>query len=169
MSREVRPVLLFLLILLGGGRNVAEAQTIDPHQLYEEKCARCHAPHAGDFVHESLILSGENVLGRKSNQDVRGFLDAGHGGLTPVEINTMATFLTQISLSGQLFHNKCLICHDRAVRLARLELRIKEGRLVGRYSGRDIERFLNDHGRLKADEISKIVSVLKRQLETAGN
>lgn len=26
------------------------AQTIEPRRLYEQRCTRYHAPHAGDFV-----------------------------------------------------------------------------------------------------------------------
>lgn len=167
----MRPVLLFLVTLsaIGQSWNGAKAQTIDPHQLYEQKCSRCHAPHAGDFVHESLLFSDNRVLGRKSSRELPTFFDTGHGNLAPDEIDTMVAFLTQIRQSGQLFHDKCLICHDRAARFARIELTIKDDRLVGRYSGRDIEPFLEKHGRLEADELSKIVTVLKRQLEFAQN
>ena len=71
-----------------------------------------------------------------------------------------------IELSGGLFEKKCRICHDRAVKLARTELTIKDGRLVGRYSKRDIATFLAGHGRLTADEVPLIVDMLKRQIAT---
>lgn len=165
--RAFKPFLLLLPILLAGGQNAA-AQSADPHEIYERNCAQCHAPHAGDFVHDNLALSGNTIVGLKSKRDVRAFLQSGHGKLTPEEIDILVAALTQIRLSGRLFHDKCLICHDRAVRLARTELVIKDGRLVGCFSGRDIERFLKEHGRLDADEVLSMVAVLKRQLETAG-
>lgn len=163
----MRPVFLLLLIVFAIGQNRAAAQAIDPHLLYEQKCSRCHAPHAGDFVHDSLLLSGDKLLGQKSGEEVPVFLNTGHGNLTPEEIDAMVAFLTQIRKSGQLFHEKCLICHDRAAQFARITLEIEDGRLVGRYSGRDIKQFLKTHGRLETGEVSKIMTVLKRQLEIA--
>ena len=107
------------------------------------------------------------TLGRKSRRELRPFLEAGHGKLTPDEITTMVTHLTNILQSGRVYHAKCLICHDRAVRFARTRLRIVDDVLIGRYSGRDIAQFLRGHGRLTGDEVPKMVEVLKRQLTTA--
>lgn len=141
------------------------AQQLDPHQLYEEKCAGCHQPHAGEFVHEKLLGSDGKIQGRNSRRELRAFLEKGHGGLTPAELEIILTHLTAIQRSGRVFHDKCLICHDRAVNLARSKLIMRDGKLVGRYTGRDIAEFLSDHGRLTADEVPKMVEVLIRQLD----
>jgi len=82
------------------------------------------------------------------------------------EAKAMVAQLMSIERSGGVFEKKCRICHDRAVRLARTELVIEGGRLVGRYSKRDIVAFLANHGRLIADEVPKIVDMLKRQITT---
>jgi cytochrome c5 len=168
VARKLIPIGLCVLHILAGIANVA-AQTIDPHKLYEKRCARCHAPHAGDFVHESLVQSGDEVKGRKTSIELRRFLSKGHGKLSLKEIDAMVSHLIAIQKSGRLFHNKCRKCHDRAVVLARTKLIVKNGRLIGRYSNRKIDEFLTHHGRLTPDEVSKMVSVLKRQSDTAEN
>ena len=152
------------LIAFLAGPCIAYAQSLDPHRLYEERCAKCHAPHAGDFVHDSLVHSDGKVVGRKTSKELRSFLTEGHGKLEAVEIDAIVKHLTSIQKSGRLFHNKCLICHDRAVALARSQLVIRNGRLQGRYSGRDIMEFLYNHGRLEDKEVTTMIQVLKRQL-----
>jgi hypothetical protein len=147
----------------------ASSQTIDPHRVYEQKCAQCHEPHAGEFVRNKLIRSGEELFGSKSRRELRAFLEAGHGKLTQPEIDAIILHFMSIDQSGQLFENKCRICHDRAVTLARRNLVIENGRLAGRYTGADIEKFLSGHGRLEPDELSTMVAVLKRQLATKEN
>ena len=154
---------LSLLVVPAGG---AVAQAIDPHELYEQQCGGCHTPHAGDFVHESLVKSEGRVLGRESGEELRTFLKAGHGKLSAEEIDVMVDHLTAIQQSGRLFHRKCRICHERAVVLARRDLILRNGELFGRYTDRKMETFLSNHGRLTSDEVSEMVEVLKRQLET---
>ncbi len=162
-------VLSALVIFAGGGCTAASAQTIDPHLLYEQNCGGCHAPHAGDFVHDSLVRSNGHVQGRKSCQELRAFLQSGHGNLSIDEIGAMVRHLTDIQRSGRLFHDKCKICHGRAVVFARDELLLKDGKLTGRYSKRNIEQFLPGHGRLNADEVPGMIEVLKRHLNTRSD
>lgn len=50
--------------------------------------------------------------------------------------------------------------------LARRELALRGDRLVGRYTGRDIALFLENHGRLEGPEIETILRMLERQLAT---
>ncbi|MBZ0216372.1 MAG: hypothetical protein K8F25_07465 [Fimbriimonadaceae bacterium] len=157
---------LFLMLLAGayGVSQSAFAQSGDPHQLYETKCAGCHEAHAGEFVRSHLERNGDNLAGRKTGMDLRAFLERGHGKLATQEIETIVMHFTAIFESGAIFQEKCLICHDRAVILARRQLIFKDGRLVGRYSGRDVETFLQHHGRLERAEITALVQILKRQL-----
>lgn len=157
---------LSLLVVPAGS---AFTQAIDPHELYEQQCGGCHTPHAGDFVHESLIKSEGRILGRKSGEELRAFLEAGHGKLSANEIDVMVAHLTAIQQSGRLFHRKCRICHERAKILARRELILKDGKLFGRYTDRNMATFLSNHGRLTPEEVSRMVEVLKRQLGALGN
>ena len=158
-------------ILLGlaiTGSPALQAQDLDPHALYEGSCARCHESHAGEFVPKGLVRRGERILGRESGKELRAFLAAGHGRLAPGEVDAMVAHLAFILEAGGLFRDKCLICHDRAVVLARRELILRDGRLIGRYTGRDIAVFLENHGRLDGDEVATILNMLERQLVGTG-
>lgn len=159
-------IFIGLLAIMFIGNLTAVAQPIDPHELYEQRCSGCHAPHAGEFVHENLKRLGDKIIGRGTGKELRPFLAGGHGNLAPLEIAAMVVHLTSIAEVGALFRNQCFICHGRAVALARSELIVRDGRVVGRYSGRDIETFLGRHGRLERGQISAIVQMLERQLAT---
>lgn len=170
MSRLRRVVALSVLTLLAGNAVFSPpAQAIDPHRLYEQSCGGCHAPHAGDFAHESLTATGGRIYGRTSGKELSAFLAAGHGGLSAEELASMVEHLTYITRAGRLFHDKCKICHGRAVTFARSQLYLKDGKLTGRYSKRDTERFLHGHGRLTADEVPQMVETLRRHLITQDN
>jgi hypothetical protein len=156
--------LAFAVLSIGSG--ATSAQTLDPHELYEERCAGCHAPHAGEFVPNSLARRDGQIVGRDSGKELRPFLADGHGRLEPLEVDVMVAHLTAILEAGGLFREHCLMCHDRAVVLARRELVLRGNRLVGRYSGRDIAVFLENHGRLEGSEIVIVLRMLERHLAT---
>lgn len=167
-SRMPLMVLCVLAVLAQCGMD-ATAGTLDPHRIYEQRCAGCHGPHAGDFVSENLDAVGDRLYGRKTGREVRAFLNSGHGGVRQGEIDALAGLFEGIRRSGRLFRQKCLICHDRAVILARRELVIRNGRLVGEYTDRDIAHFLLDHGRLDGDEVARMVEMLNCQLQTQAS
>jgi cytochrome c5 len=141
------------------------AQEIDAHTVYERACAGCHSAHAGDFVFESLIASGEGLVGKKTGMPVAAMLSAGHGRLTAEEAEALAAQFIAIHEGGRLFQRKCYVCHQRAVVLSRLKLIEQDGRLVGRYTGRDIESFLAEHGRLTPDEVPLMLDRLSAQFK----
>ncbi|MBD1545180.1 hypothetical protein [Roseibium aggregatum] len=159
----------FLFLIALAATTPAFAQETDPHAIYEQGCARCHEAHAGDFVHNRLDLKEGRLVGKASGRDVETFLAGGHGGLAEAERQILIDQLIAIRRSGQLFHDKCLTCHDRAVELARSQLIVKDGLLVGRYSGKNTGDFLKGHGRLTPDEIDRMIAVLKRQLPGPAN
>lgn len=153
---------LYVLVLIG--RPAAHAQTIDPHALYEQRCSGCHAPHAGEFAHDNLESVGGTIAGRRTGKDLRSLLARGHGKLSPTEIDAMVAHLTSIVEAGSLFREKCFICHGRAAVLARSELILRNGTLYGRYSGRNVEAFLENHGRLNGPQIATVVAMLTGQI-----
>lgn len=163
MFRSTSKVMWLLAGLLAG-LGSAVGQTIDPHTIYEDKCARCHETHGGDFVRNNLELRDGQVVGRKAGTEIGAFLERGHGRLSPPELDLLAAHLISIRLTGQIYQDKCLICHDRAVDLARTRLIVKDGVLSGRYSGRVIGDFLVSHGRLDDEEQATIHTMLERQL-----
>lgn len=135
--------------------------------LYFERCGACHGP-AGELAETGLVSDGDVLRTRRTNADLRDFL-RGHGGdLTPTEIETVYAALRRVTQGAGRFREKCGICHPRARTLAQRKLMIRDGALVGRYSGRDIDAFLARHGRLTADEAVFFSGVLARARRADG-
>ena len=149
------------LLSLGGARG----QETDPHRIYEYRCATCHEADAGDFVSGNLLEGAAGTLiGILSGREVEAFLTDGHGGLAASERASLMKLFGNIADSDRPFLSNCRICHDRAVDLAREKLVLQDGKLYGRYSGRDIEMFLQVHGRLNPGQVPVVIDMLKRQL-----
>lgn len=144
------------------------AQTLDPHQIYETQCAGCHAPHARELVSEKLDMDAATLVSRKTARPLAEFLRAGHGGLTADQIDRLVRHMTDIRLSNQIFNRKCAICHVRMRELVGTDLVLQEGRVVGRYTGTDIEEFLFDHGRLLPQEVPEILDKMREHLGYGG-
>jgi len=161
-------VIAFLAAVTTMAFSPSRAQTIDPHAIYEQKCGGCHGSHAGEFVGGQLRQAGDAVIVSRNRRDLMAMLAAGHGRLNAAEIGALIAHFTAILRSDGLFREKCKICHGAAVALARLELELSDGRLVGRYTDRDIATFLENHGRLETAEIVTIVEMFVRQLGTRG-
>lgn len=142
-----------------------QAQSIDPHALYESRCTRCHEPHASDFARAHLMKDGGAVVGTETGQELSSLLD-GHRrtNLTTAEIGALVDHFGAMMETGWIFQEKCTLCHGAAVRLARTWLIMRGDTLLGRYSGRDIEVFLGNHGRLTAPEVQIVTKMLKRHL-----
>lgn len=141
------------------------AQQADPHLIYEENCAGCHAPDAGDFVTEKLIATDNGLVGKASGRPVIDYLKAGHGRLSDQEIDVLIEQFEFIQGTGRLFKEKCIVCHDNAAKFARLKLILRDDILTGRYTDRDVAELLLQHGRLDASEAQKMVEVLTHQLQ----
>ncbi|MHA1164225.1 MAG: hypothetical protein ACTSP0_01395 [Alphaproteobacteria bacterium] len=148
---------------------ICVAQTTDPHAVFEERCSRCHTPHAGQFARKALtILPGGQITGRKTNEPIQTFLADHSGHPSPAQIAALIDMFTMQLNSGGLFERKCRICHDSAKKLARVRLEMKNGKLVDRITSRDTYDFLTEHGRLNAGEVEVINKLLIWQLRTAG-
>lgn len=167
MHRQTIAACKLLLTAVAVPATPTLAQSLDPHALYERSCGGCHEEHARDFAETQLDLADGTVVGRGSGAPLGTILARGHGGLEAREVEVLVAHLSAIAHAGGLFRTKCRICHDRAVDVARRQLIVRDGRLVGRYTGRDIPAFLTKHGRLTADEVPRIVDMLRRQLQSA--
>lgn len=167
LLREVVLWLPVMLALAAAGAFSGAAQTIDPHALYEQKCARCHTPHARELVQRKLTQEGMGLAAARSGLPLNEFL-SDHAGtnLTPAEIAALTAHFSAMMQSGWLFEQKCLICHDRAAKFARTFLIERGGKIWGRYSGREIETFMRGHGRLNKEQAAIIMSMFARQLAT---
>lgn len=158
--------LLAIAFLLAGP---SSAMALDPHAIYERACARCHQAHAGPFAEETLARRDDRVVSARDGRDLETFLEAGHGRLSPEDVSALLDLFNAILSANRLYDGKCRVCHDRGVVLARHELILRDGVLVGRYSGRPVETFLRHHGRLTDDELPVILAMLERQLRTADD
>jgi len=161
----MRRLTAFLFLAILATTSTVLAQETDPHEIYERSCARCHEAHAGDFAHNRLELKDDRLIGTSSGRDVETFLAGGHGRLGAAERQILIDQLIAIRRSGRLYHDKCLTCHERAADFARSRLIVKDGVLMGRYSGKKTSDVLQDHGRLAPDEVGRMIEVLRRQLQ----
>ncbi len=143
--------------------SIARAQSADPHALFEDRCGRCHG-HAGAFARKSLAIRDGRVVGRGSGVPVRAFLRRHHGAPSEMETALLLDMFRGQIERGALFQERCRICHASARKLARGKLILRDGWLVGRYTGADMEPFLNAHGRLSAAEAETIRRMLVWQL-----
>lgn len=154
------------LLLIFAGSVSSRAQQVDPHAIYESKCATCHDAHARGLALGLLEVDRDTVVIPQSGRPLSEFLSRGHGGIGPEEVKDLVEHLKTILSSDQIFATKCRLCHDRAKDFARHELIFQNDRLIGRYTKRDIERFLQHHGRLNQDEIPVILKMLEREAST---
>ena len=156
-----------ILVLCGLVLASPAALAVDPHALYEQACSGCHLPDAGPFARGTLTIRDGRVVSQRSGRDVADLLGQGHGRLTKEDTDALVDQFRAILGSGGLFDGKCRICHDSGATFARRTLTIRDGVLVGRYSGRPVAPFLKAHGRLSDDEIPIILSMLERQIASA--
>jgi len=134
--------------------------------LYRERCARCHG-EAGTFAKERLGMVDGVLRSRRSGRAVRVLL-RGHPGAPDLEeISALVTALGDIVQGGGQFERRCAICHGSARSFASRQLLVSDGRVQGRWSGRDVERYLGDHARLDATGAA-FFTVLLRRLAPRG-
>lgn len=142
----------FMLALLLPGPTRAE--TVDLHALWHDRCQACHG-HAGAFArsHAPLPDTLETLLSRH------------RGGLAPALARGVAAMLRAEAAAPNRFATECRICHGPAAPFVRGALAERDGRLVDRYSGRDIATFLSGgHGRLDGEGAAFFTAQLRRIL-----
>ena len=165
MFRLLKLLMLINSLAIYGKSTVA--QTIDPHKLYESKCAICHESHAYEFVKNILKKEDYKLVGKRIERDINLILNNHRGtSLSKSESNTLITHFLGILKREGLYRQKCIMCHDSAVNLARHKLILRNGSLYDRYGGRWITNFLRDHGRLDESELIIITEMLNYQLTT---
>lgn len=161
----MRSTILVILASLLCLPMIARSQPVDPHALFEEKCGRCHE-HAGAFALETLSIEDDEVVSQRSGKRVLDTLNGHFGKLDRTEADLIVDMFRRQIVSGGVYKAKCRICHDPAKDLARQTLIIRQGQLIGRYSGCVTEDFLNDHGRLQGNERRVVLDMLTWQLTT---
>jgi len=164
-KRLVRAACVWIVAASLSAPLVGHAAGADFHALFETRCLRCHG-HAGDFAREHLKLEKGTVLGR-DGRDIEQFLERHAGGLSAEEAALFVSVFAQQVASGGFYKDHCEICHDSARELARLRLIIRDDRLVGRYTDRDIASFLTQHGRMNEAEAAAMTKALTAILQGA--
>ncbi|MGI9421523.1 MAG: hypothetical protein ACR2RA_27150, partial [Geminicoccaceae bacterium] len=89
----------------------AQSQPIDPHELFEEKCGRCHE-HAGTFARKSLTIENGEVVGLRSGKAVLKTLPSHFGNLSDAEVGLIVDMFRRQIESGGLYQSRCRLCHD---------------------------------------------------------
>lgn len=156
------PLAAVLSLLLWTAAANAQS-TPDPHELFEERCLSCHG-HAGSFARANLTLEAEGLVTSRG-MPVGQFLEDHKGGLTDAQIAPVLDMFRQHLTSGAIYERNCLFCHDRARDFVRHTLILRDGRLIGRYSGHDTATFLLGHARLGPDDASQMLAVLRSFLD----
>ena len=152
----IRALLLALLVAS------VPVEADDFHALFEARCQRCHG-HAGPFVRARLRLEDGVVKGSRGALD--GFLRRHAGGLSTSEVALFIDiFRQQIERAG-LYREHCIVCHEPAHEFAAIWLTVRDDRLIGRYSERDISAFLLRHGRLSDAEARLMAELLRGMVE----
>lgn len=151
----------------GAGEGSANAKPVDPHALYEAKCASCHAKHASALAQQKLRLSGDKTAETKAGVAVSKLL-VNHRGtkLDEAEIGALADQFAWMLSTGFVFQKKCAGCHDKGLSFARLYLELRDGEVMSRLHGEPVAKLLETHARLDQTQTRVILDMLRRQLET---
>ncbi|MGH1482734.1 MAG: hypothetical protein ACRBM6_29165 [Geminicoccales bacterium] len=123
------------------------AEPIDPHALFETRCGQCHN-RAGDLARQTLVIENGELVSKKNGRRLLDFLPGHFGKLTDDEISVLREVFQRQVQSGGLSQEKCRHCHEPARILARRNLILYDGGLLGRHTGDDIKRVLTCHGRM---------------------
>ena len=138
-----------------------EASSFDVHELFESRCGGCHE-HAGDLARETLVITDGLLRGKTTGRDIRAFLPTHYGNPLPAETAALYDLLSWQVRAGGKFKTRCAICHVSARKLVRSRL-FRDGNILrGRYSGRDMTKFLPGHGRIEAEEVGFFLQLLER-------
>lgn len=156
-----------LLVTIGAVLAVIAGTAAAAQGLYFERCGACHGP-AGQLAESGLVVDGDILRTRRTKADLRDFLGDHGGDLTAPEIETVYAALRRVAQGTGRFREKCGMCHPSAKTLAQRKLIMREGALVGRYTGRDIDTFLTSHGRIAEDEVPFFSTVLVRVRQAYG-
>ncbi len=159
MSRITATATLGLAILLGSAGGPATAE--DLHVLWDRQCGGCHG-HAGDFARDSLRVVDGRLVGARLGDGVEAFLATHNGGYSPEVVAAMTGMLRAQLQTPDLFRSHCADCHGLAAQFVREQLVERDGRLVGRYSGAEVEATLARHGGLDDGQATLMLRVLER-------
>lgn len=154
---------LVLAMVPIGGR----AHAADPHQLYEQRCQKCHFEHAADLARQKLRSIDNALQVTRTAQPVERLLRSHHGErLTAGEIAALSELFSSGLRWNGVYQHRCRRCHERAVTFARTRLKLEGDRLATRANDRDVDTFLLSHGDAGPEEIATLLEMFRFQLRT---
>ncbi len=133
----------------------------DARGLFQARCGKCHE-RAGPLVRETLRIEDSRLVRRGAGADLAAFLKRHPRGLSAAEQAAIYDALLAIAQYRGRFQESCAICHGTARELARDYLVLRDGALIGRYSGRDMAEYLPGHARMDAVDAAFFEDVLRR-------
>ncbi len=141
------------------------AAAVDLHAMWDGRCGGCHG-HAADFARRFLTVEDGKLRGRHHRDNLDRFLPNHY--LAPDLVAPVIAMLTAQASAPPRFRERCGSCHESAAQLARDDLALRDGELVGRQSGRRMRDFLARHGKLAPDELPFFVDLLTRLVRETG-
>jgi len=151
----IRASLTVLLLITGKG----DASGIDLHWLWDNQCAECHG-HSSEFAHKFLKATNGQLQGNHRVQGLRLFMRNHYTRNTEVDA-VYEMLLAQVQTKPR-FKQECGNCHGSAAAFVRHSVVLQDGVLLSRESGQPLQKFLQQHRQLQADDVDFYVSLLNR-------
>lgn len=137
----------------------------DLHAYWDGRCKDCHGDSAA-FARSTLRVLDGRLLGRHHVDDLAVFL--GNHYLADELVAPVTAMLTAQVTTAPLFKAHCGGCHGSAAEFARKSLRMQDGQLIGKDSGRAVADYLRSHGGLAPADVPALVDTLRRVLGEVG-
>jgi hypothetical protein len=144
-----------LLLVTGKG----EASSIDLHWLWDNQCAECHG-HSSEFARKFLTTTNGQLQGNHRVQGLRLFMRNHYTRNTEVDA-VYDMLLAQVQTKPR-FKQECGNCHGSAAAFVRHSTVLQDEVLLSRESGQSIQKFLQQHRQLQADDVDFYLSLLNR-------
>jgi hypothetical protein len=155
LSGIMGAVLVTLLLFTGKGG----ASGIDLHWLWDNQCAECHG-HSGVFARKFLQVANGELQGNHHVQGLRLFMRNHYTQNT--ETDAVYEMLLAQASAKPRFKQECGNCHGGAAAFVRHSVILQDDVLLSRESGQPIQKFLQQHRQLGADDVVFFTSLLNR-------
>jgi len=157
--------LVGLALLSTASSALAAQDGRDLHDYWDGRCRECHGD-AGDFARRTLSADRGRLVGKHHRDDLERFL-TNHYLTDELVAPVMQMLSTQVT-TRPLFKPHCARCHGAASDFARQSLVLRDGKAVGRKSGRPVAEYLRNHGALAPADIPVMAATLERVLRETG-
>jgi len=158
--------LLVGLALLSIANSAVGAQDgRDLHDYWDGRCRECHGDSAA-FARRTLAVERGRLVGKHHRDDLERFLT--HHYLADELVGPVTAMLATQATTRPLFRQQCSKCHGSAAEFARASLALRDGKAVGRNSGRPVAETLGRHGGLAAADVPVMARTLERVLRETG-